>query len=53
MLRKGEVSLYSSESEQKYKGILSPVSINANTTGGVLDVKGRASIEWEAIKILI
>ena len=53
MLRKGEVSLYSSESEQKYKGILSPVSINANTTGGVLDVKGRASIEWDAIKILI
>ena len=53
MLRTGQISLYSSESEQKYKGILSPVSINANTTGGVLDVKGRASTEWDAIKIII
>ena len=53
MLRTGQISLYSSESEQKYKGILSPVSINANTTGGILDVKGRASTEWDSIKIII
>ena len=53
MLRKGEISLYSSESEQKYKGIVKTISINANTTGGILDVKGRASTEWDAIKILI
>ncbi|QDP53884.1 MAG: hypothetical protein Unbinned202contig1002_13 [Prokaryotic dsDNA virus sp.] len=53
MLRKGEISVYSSESQQKHKGIISPVSINANTTGGILDVKGRASTEWDAIKIII
>tara|TARA_Y100000593_G_scaffold28236_1_gene56419 strand:- start:1185 stop:2171 length:987 start_codon:yes stop_codon:yes gene_type:complete len=53
MLRTGQISLYSSESEQKYKGILKDVSVNANTTGGVIDVKGRASTEWDVIKILI
>jgi len=53
MLRKGEISLYSSESEQKYKGIVKPVSVNGSTTGGIVDVKGRSSTEWDAIKILI
>jgi len=53
MLRKGEISLYSSESEQKYKGIISPVSVNANTTGGIVDVRGKASVHWDAIKIII
>tara|TARA_Y100001938_G_scaffold108231_1_gene147927 strand:- start:17120 stop:18061 length:942 start_codon:yes stop_codon:yes gene_type:complete len=53
MLRTGSINLYSSESEQKYKGIISPVSINANTTGGILDVKGKASTEWDVIKIII
>ena len=53
MLRKGEISLYRSESEQKYKGIIKVVSTNANTTGGIVDVKGVASTEWDAIKILI
>ena len=53
MLRTGQITLYSSESEQKYKGILKDVSVNANTTGGILDVKGTASTQWDAIKILI
>lgn len=53
MLRKGEITLYSSESEQKHKGILKDVSVNANTTGGIVDVKGRASTQWDAIKIII
>ena len=53
MLRKGEISLYSSESEQKHKGIISPVSINANTTGSIVDVRGTASTSWDAIKIII
>ena len=53
MLRTGQISLYSSESEQKYKGILSPVTVNANTTGSVVDVKGRASTQWDVIKIAI
>ena len=53
MLRTGQISLYSSESEQKYKGILKDVSVNSNTTGSIVDVKGMASTEWDAIKILI
>jgi len=53
MLRKGEISLYSSESEQKFKGIIKPVTINSNTTGNVLDVKGKASTQWDVIKIII
>ena len=53
MLRTGQITLYSSESEQKYKGILKDVSVNANTTGGILDVKGTASTQWDSIKILI
>ena len=53
MLRRGDISLYSSESEQKYRGVITPVSINSNTTGGILDVKGKASTEWDVIKILI
>ena len=53
MLRTGQITLYSSESEQKYKGILRDVSVNVNTTGGILDVKGTASTQWDSIKILI
>jgi len=53
MLRTGKIVLYSSESEQKYKGILKNISVNANTTGGIVDVKGTASTQWDAIKILI
>ena len=53
MLRTGQITLYSSESEQKYKGIISSVSVNANTTGGIVDVKGKASTHWDVIKIII
>ena len=53
MLRKGEITLYQSEDESKYKGILRPVSINANTTGGIADVRGRSSYPWDIIKIII
>ena len=53
MLRTGKIILYSSESEQKYKGILKDVSINVNTTGGIVDVKGTATTQWDVIKILI
>jgi len=53
MLRTGKIVLYSSESEQKYKGILKDVSVNANTTGGIVDVKGTASTQWDVINILI
>ena len=52
-LRKGEITLYQHEDENKYKGILRPVSINANTTGGIVDIKGKSSYPWDLIKIII
>ena len=52
-LRKGEITLYQSEDESKYRGILRPVSINANTTGGIVDIKGKSSYSWDVIKIII
>jgi hypothetical protein len=52
-LRKGEITLYQSEDESKYRGILRPVSINANTTGGIVDIKGKSSYPWDVIKIII
>ena len=53
MLRKGEITLYQSEDESKYKGILRPVSINTNTTGGIADVRGKSSYPWDIIKIIV
>jgi len=52
-LRKGEITLYQSEDESKYRGILRPVSINANTTGGIVDIRGKSSYSWDVIKIII
>jgi len=53
MLRTGEVSLYSSESAQKHKGIIRDVSVNANTTGSIVDVRGKSIKSWDVIKIII
>tara|TARA_R100001443_G_scaffold2742_4_gene8991 strand:+ start:4598 stop:5584 length:987 start_codon:yes stop_codon:yes gene_type:complete len=53
MLRTGQVHLYSSESEYKKRGILRIVSQNANSTGGIVDVKGTPSYSWDKIKIII
>ena len=53
MLRTGQVHLYSSESEYKKRGILRTISVHANTTGGIVDVKGTPSYEWDKIKIII
>tara|TARA_R100001086_G_scaffold24426_3_gene11507 strand:+ start:2081 stop:3070 length:990 start_codon:yes stop_codon:yes gene_type:complete len=53
MLRTGQVHLYSSESEYKKRGILRIVSQNANSTGGIVDVKGTPSYSWDVIKIII
>lgn len=53
MLRTGQVHLYSSESEYKKRGILRNISINANTTGGIVDIQGTPSTRWDKIKIII
>lgn len=53
MLRTGQISLYSSESESRHRGILREVSINANTTGAIVDVRGRPSTSFDIIKIIV
>ena len=53
MLRTGQIHLYSSESEYKKRGILRTISQNANSTGGIVDVKGTPSYSWDKIKIII
>ena len=53
MLRTGQVHLYSSESEYKKRGILRTITQNANSTGGIVDVKGTPSYSWDKIKIII
>tara|TARA_R110000744_G_scaffold373569_1_gene485819 strand:- start:411 stop:1400 length:990 start_codon:yes stop_codon:yes gene_type:complete len=53
MLRTGKITLSSSEDQSKYKGILKSISVNANTTGGIVDVRGKSSIYWDVIKIII
>tara|TARA_R110002020_G_scaffold432798_1_gene642852 strand:+ start:79 stop:1065 length:987 start_codon:yes stop_codon:yes gene_type:complete len=53
MLRTGQIHLYSSESEYKKRGILREISTHSNTTGGIVDVKGVPSTNWDKIKIII
>lgn len=53
MLRTGQVHIYSSESEYKKRGILRTISQNANSTGGIVDIKGTPSYSWDKIKIII
>ena len=53
MLRKGEITLYSSESEQKHKGVIREVNIDSSTTGSIVDVRGSALTQWDVIKIII
>ena len=53
MLRKGEITLYQSEDESKHRGILRIVSTDTNTTGGIVDIRGRSNYPWDIIKIII
>tara|TARA_R100001086_G_scaffold249145_2_gene187954 strand:+ start:199 stop:1188 length:990 start_codon:yes stop_codon:yes gene_type:complete len=53
MLRTGQIHLYQSETEYKKRGIIRIVSQNANSTGGIVDVKGTPSYSWDKIKIII
>ena len=53
MLRTGQISLYSSESEAKHRGILREVNLHNNTTGSIVDVRGRPTTSFDVIKIII
>jgi len=53
MIRKGEIALSQDEGLAKHGGILREISINASTTGSIIDVKGTPSVDWDVIKIII
>lgn len=51
-VRRGEYVLEQDETSQKQAGIVREISLNANTTGRILDVKGRP-YSWDRLKIVI
>ena len=53
MIRKGEIALSQDEGLAKNSGIIREVSINGSTTGSIIDVRGRPTVLWDVIKILI
>jgi len=53
MVRTGQIALSQDEGMAKHSGIIREISINASTTGSVIDVRGRPSVDWDVIKIVI
>ena len=53
MGRKGEIALSQDEGLAKHSGIIREVSVNANTTGSIIDVRGKPTVDWDVIKIII
>lgn len=51
-VRNGHIVLYQDETSEKLAGIIREVSIDSNTTGSIIDVKGVPS-EWDKLKIKI
>ena len=51
-VRKGEYVLEQDETQQKQAGVIREISLNANTTGSIIDVKGRP-FSWDRLKIII
>jgi hypothetical protein len=52
-LRRGEITINQQESLQKNHGIVRRVSLNGSTTSDIVDVKGKPTVEWDLIKIVI
>jgi len=53
MVRTGQIALSQDEGLAKHSGIIREISINANSTGSVIDVRGTPTAEWDVIKIII
>ena len=53
MVRKGEIALSQDEGLAKHSGIIREVSVNANTTASIIDVRGKPTVDWDVIKIII
>ena len=52
-LRRGEITINQQESPQKNKGIIRRVSVDNSSTSDIVDVKGKPTVEWDLIKIVI
>ena len=53
MVRTGQIALSQDEGLAKHSGIIREISINSNTTGSIIDVRGRPTVDWDVIKIVI
>ena len=53
MIRTGQIALSQDEGMAKNSGIIREISINANSTGSVIDVRGTPTVDWDVIKIII
>jgi len=51
-VRNGSIILYQDEGVDKQAGIVREISINANTTGSIVDVQGKPVV-WDKLKIII
>ena len=52
-LKSGGITLYSHQDMAKAKGIVTRQSVNGSTTGDIVDVRGRCSIEYDLIEIKV
>jgi len=53
MVRTGQIALSQDEGLAKHSGIIREISINASTTGSIIDVRGTPGVDWDVIKIVI
>ena len=53
MVRTGQIALSQDEGLAKHSGIIREISINASSTGSIIDVRGTPSVDWDVIKIVI
>ena len=53
MVRTGQIALSQDEGLAKHSGIIREISINASSTGSIIDVRGTPTVDWDVIKIII
>ena len=53
MIRTGQIALSQDEGMAKHGGIVREISINASSTGSVIDVRGTPTVDWDVIKSII
>jgi len=52
-LNAGDYNLWNEVGNAEREGRLSEVSVNASSTGGILDVRGIPTVSWDVVKIII